>query len=326
MFFSLAGTGPIRKVYVPDTARIVISQILEEFAAITEDLAECIPPEQRLKAGRDCIDFVVGIVQEELDSIYSGPAPDHPISLGFPSPNDIDNEDILSLHRIIGEEKNKQEIRNQKSIDCQSPNYDNKGLNATINEKGDGGLCKNSGSIQSDISGNKLLGDGVTVVTEGSTDDELEGPPPMVYRRKVSSGSSNYLLNECSSVVSAVSLDGEFEGPSPTSRTRFTPLLPPSTTWQYPSTGDNACQPLPCPHTEKNDSLYVKMLEVNGGWSTPSSRGLDRDNSIPVLEDCVTVVTAISTEDDIEGPPTVYSSRVLSGSRNKLLDNSSVVS
>ena len=28
LFFSLAGTGPIRKVYVPDTARIVISLLV----------------------------------------------------------------------------------------------------------------------------------------------------------------------------------------------------------------------------------------------------------------------------------------------------------
>ena len=147
-----------------------------------------------MKAGRDCIDLVLGIVREELDSIYSGPAPDHPISLGFP-PNDIDNEEVLSIHRIIGEDKNKQENRNQQSIDCQPPNYDNEGLNATINVKGNGGLCKNSGSVSSgSISSNTLLENCVTAVTEGST-VELESPP-IVYTSRVSSGSSNRLLNE----------------------------------------------------------------------------------------------------------------------------------
>ena len=80
----------------------------------------------------------------------------------------------------------------------------------------------------------------MTLVTEGSTDDELDGLPS-----RVSSGSSNKLLIECSSVVSAVSFNDELEGPSLTSTThipRFTPLLPPSTTWQFPNTGDDAYQ------------------------------------------------------------------------------------
>ena len=35
LFFSLAGTGPIRKVYVPDTARIVISPQLAHVVLVS---------------------------------------------------------------------------------------------------------------------------------------------------------------------------------------------------------------------------------------------------------------------------------------------------
>ena len=130
----------------------------------------------------------------------------------------------------------------------------------------------------------------MTLVTEGSTYDEL-GSPHTLYGGDVSIGSSNELLNECSSVVSAVSLDGDFDDPPSTSTTfnsRFTPLIPSwTTTWQYPNRGDAACKPLPNPHFKKNDSLYVKKFDVNGGWSNHS--------------DCVTIVTAASTDDETRG-------------------------
>ena len=73
---------------------------------------------------------------------------------------------------------------------------------------------------------------------------------------------------------------------------------------------DDACKPLPNPYA---NHLHGKKLELNGGWSIQS--------------DCVTVVTAISTDDETEGSSTVYSGRAASGSSIKLLDDySSVVS